>query len=239
MAAATFPEQIPDAARWADQHHYLSGEALSNAIMEDNVPWDPSVQALLPFPSVLDTMASNMGWTQDLGNAFLAQHEDVMDAVQRMRHHAYDYGYLRTNSDIFVAPGPFIEIRPVRAEFVVVPSYDPAVVFVRPRLGFVVGGAIRFGYGVTLGVAFRPWGWGLNRIAWDSHAVFINNVRWDRNWGNRAVYVHPYEVRHVVPAPRVEDRHELEQRSEKEREDERAGRARAEEHRDERRDDHH
>jgi hypothetical protein len=243
LAAASFPEQIPDAARWADQHHYLTGELLSRAISEDNLPWDPSVQALLPFPSVLGMMASDMPWTENLGNAFLAQHDDVMDAVQRMRHHAYDYGYLRTNPQIVVAGGPYIEIRPVRPEFVVVPAYDPAVVFVRPRFGFVVGGAIRFGYGVTVGAAFRPWGWGFNRIAWDSHAVFINNARWDRNWRNRRVYVHPYEVRHVVE-PRVEERHEVREQTVREREDERGGRARAEEHhidehkREEHRDDH-
>src|ERR1700676_4336354 len=97
LAAATFPDQIPDAARWADQHHYLTGDALANAIAGDRLPWDPSVQALLPFPSVLDMMASDMGWTSELGNAFLAQEPDVMDAVQRERHRAYDYGYLRSN----------------------------------------------------------------------------------------------------------------------------------------------
>jgi hypothetical protein len=208
LAAASFSDQIPDAAHWADQHRNVTGDALPRAISDDNLPWDPSVQALLPFPSVLGMMASDMPWTENLGNAFLSQHNDVMDAVQRMRHHAYEYGYLRTNPQIVVTGGPYIEIRPVRAEFLVVPAYDPAVVFVRPRLGFAVGGAIRFGFGVTVGAAFRPWGWGLNRIAWDSHAIFINNARWDRDWHNRAVYVHPYEIRHVV-APRVEERHEV------------------------------
>src|SRR5579864_2052727 len=57
LAAATFPDQIPDAAGWADQHHYLTGDALAEAIQADQLPWDPSVQALLPFPSVLDLMA--------------------------------------------------------------------------------------------------------------------------------------------------------------------------------------
>src|SRR6202020_3634041 len=83
FAAATFPDQIPDAAQWADQHHYLTGDALARAISDDHLPWDPSVQAMLPFPSVLDTMASDMAWTSELGNAFLAQQPDLMDAVQR------------------------------------------------------------------------------------------------------------------------------------------------------------
>ena len=88
LAGATFPDQIPDAAKWADEHHYLRGDDLARAISDDQLPWDPSVQALLPFPSVLDTMASDMNWTTDLGNAFLAQRQDVMDAVQRMRQKA-------------------------------------------------------------------------------------------------------------------------------------------------------
>jgi hypothetical protein len=49
FAAATFPDQVPDAAQWADQHHYLTGDALARAISDDHLPWDPSVQALLHF----------------------------------------------------------------------------------------------------------------------------------------------------------------------------------------------
>jgi len=100
LAAATFPDQIPDAARWSDEHHYLTGPALAQAITADQLPWDPSVQALLPFPSVLGMMASDMAWTQELGNAFLAQQPDVMDAVQQERHIAWNYGYLRTNPQV-------------------------------------------------------------------------------------------------------------------------------------------
>lgn len=89
LTAATFQDQIPDAARWSDEHHYLSGQQLSDAINQDQLPWDPSVLALLPFPSVLDMMANDMNWTNDLGNGVLAQRPDVMDAVQRERHRAY------------------------------------------------------------------------------------------------------------------------------------------------------
>ncbi len=89
FAAATYPDQIPDAARWADQHHYLTGQALADAIQADQLPWDPSVQALLPFPTVLQMMASDMPRTSAIGNAFLAQQQDVMDAVQMERRKAY------------------------------------------------------------------------------------------------------------------------------------------------------
>jgi hypothetical protein len=231
LAGATYPDQIPDAARWADQHHYLTGQALANAIQGDQLPWDPSVQALLPFPSVLGMMSSDMNWTTDLGNAFLAQQQDVMDAVQRERRKARDYGYLRSNGQIVVGGGPYITIMPVNPGYVVVPYYDPRIVFFAPRPGFFVGGGIRFGFGVTLGGFFRPWGWGYNRFDWGGHSVFINNTRWGRTWVNRGEYFHPYEgVHRFGPGDRVPERHELEERSERERVEERDGRREHEEH---------
>jgi Protein of unknown function (DUF3300) len=233
FAAATFPDQVPDAAQWADQHHYLTGDALAAAIAADRLPWDPSVQALLPFPSVLDMMASDMAWTQELGNAFLAQQPDVMDAVQTMRREAWNYGYLRTNPQIIVNNGPYIEILPANPAFIVLPYYDPLIVFAPPRPGFFVGGAIGFRFGITIGPAFRPWGWGVNRFAWNSHAVFINNARWDRTWANRRTYVHPYADvrRYPAAAARAPERHELRARTEHERQAARSGRERVEEHR--------
>ena len=231
LAAATYPDQIPDAARWGDQHHYLTGQALADAIQADQLPWDPSVQALLPFPSVLDMMASDINWTTDLGNAFLAQQQDVMDAVQRERRKARDFGYLRSNGQIIVGGGPYITIAPVNPGFVVVPYYDPRIVFFAPRPGFVVGGAIRFGFGVTIGGFFRPWGWGYDRFDWDRHAVIINNEPWRRGWGDRRAYVHPYPgVRRYAPAERAPERHELHERSERERAAPREGRRAPEEH---------
>lgn len=231
LAAATFPDQIPDAAGWADQHHYLSGQVLADAIQADQLPWDPSVQALLPFPSVLDMMASDMNWTTDLGNAFLAQQQDVMDAVQRERTKARDYGYLRSNAQILVSGGPYITVMPVNPGFIVVPYYDPVVVFYPPRRGFFVGGAIRFGFGVTIGGFFRPWGWGYDRFDWDRHVVVINNEPWRRTWINRREYAHPYPgVRRFPEGERAPERHELHERNERERAAPREGRSRVEEH---------
>jgi Protein of unknown function (DUF3300) len=238
LAAATYPDQIPEAAKWADQHHYLTGQALADAIQGDQLPWDPSVQALLPFPSVLGTMASDMNWTTDLGNAFLASQQDVMDAVQRERRKAEQYGYLRSNEQVVVGTGPYITIAPVDPGFVVVPYYDPGVVFFAPRPGFFVGGGIRFGFGVTIGGFFRPWGWGYGRFDWGARRVFINNAVWGRTWVNRRVYVHNYPgVRRFGPGPRAAaEQHELHERSEHERAAAREGHHVEEEHHHE---DHH
>jgi Protein of unknown function (DUF3300) len=208
LAAATFPDQIPDADMWAKQHKYLHGDELARAVADDHLPWDPSVQALLPFPAILHMMNSDPGWTQQLGDAFLSQRNDVMDAVQRMRQHAYDYGYLRTNSQLsVVVSGPrYIVINPVNPVLYYVPVYDPVVVFAPPRPGFVISGAIRFGAGFSLGAAFAPWGWGGARFGWTEHTVVINNHPWSRTYVNRGTYVHPYEkVPHYEPSKRVEN----------------------------------
>jgi len=225
MAAATYPDQIPDAANWADQHHYLTGQALADAIQADQLPWDPSVQALLPFPSVLEMMAGDMNWTTQLGDAFLSQQQDVMDAVQRQRHLANMYGYLRSNGQIVVNGGPYITITPVNPGYIVVPYYDPAVVFFAPRPGFFVRGAIRFGFGITIGGFFRPWGWGVSHFDWGGHSVFIGDARWGRTWVNRGAYVHPFPQVHRFDADRrAPEAHELYRRSEPERSAAREGR---------------
>jgi Protein of unknown function (DUF3300) len=230
LAAATYSDQIPDAAQWADDHHYLRGDELANAITADQLPYDPSVQALLPFPSVLEMMASDMDWTRALGDAFLAQQQDVMDAVQRERQKAKDYGYLRSNDQVVVSSGPYITIDPINPAFICVPAYDPLIVFAPPRPGYFVGGAIAFGFGINLGVAFAPWGWGVTHFDWGAHGVFIAGHPWGRTWANRAVYMHPYPagVHRWAPARRAES-HPLIRRDEAERRAAREGHARPEE----------
>ncbi len=212
LTASTFSNEIPEAATWAQQHSYIHGEDLARAIQEDQLPWDPSVIALLPFPQVLDTMARDMGWTQQLGNAVLAQRPDVMDAIQRMRQRAYDYGYLRSNEyeHVQVAGPGDIEVEPVNPGYYYVPYYDPYVVYARPRPGFFVGGAIRFGPGITIGAAFAPWGWGGVGFGWRDHSILVDRRPWGRTWVNRQVYVHPYAggAYRRYEGPRVE-RHEV------------------------------
>jgi Protein of unknown function (DUF3300) len=230
LAASTFPQDIPDAARWADEHHNLPGPQLTAAITEDRLPWDPSVQALLPFPSVLEMMAGAMPWTQELGDAFLAQRGDVMDAVQRQRQNAQRYGYLKSNAQVTVSSGPYIEILPIDPGFMCVPYYDPYLVFGPPPAGVLVGGAFGCGFGVRIGAWFGPWGWGTTHFVWGTHVVIINNAPWGRIWGNRGTYVHPYPGMPRHPAPRLPDRHVPIPRTPAERGAPRAGRMPTETH---------
>ena len=218
LAAATYSNEIPEAAAWANQHAYLHGDALAAAIQQDQLPWDPSVQSLLPFPQILNMMASDMNWTSAIGNAFLADSPGVMNAVQDRRQLAMQYGYLRSNGQVAVAnSGGYITLMPVNPAFIPVPVYNPGVVFLAPRPGFFVGGAITFG-GVSIGAAFAPWGWGHNYFDWGAHRVIINNHPWARTWVNRGAYVHPYEhVQRYAPGrPRVE-RHDPHERHDHER----------------------
>lgn len=48
------------------------------------------------FPSVLRYMSENLDWTQDLGDAMLAQQDEVMEAVQKLHNDAQDAGTLKT-----------------------------------------------------------------------------------------------------------------------------------------------
>lgn len=211
LTASTYSNQIPEAADYAGHHRYLTGDQLAAAISQDNLPWDPSVIALIPFPSVLDMMASDMSWTQQLGDAVLADRASVMDAVQALRRRALDYGYLRSNQNIRVVGEDYIQILPADPGVMFVPRYDPYVVYQRPRPGFYIGGAISFGPRVFLGGTFAPWGWREPAFGWRDHSIIIDRRPWERNWNSRDTYVHPYATpyrRPVYPGGRYEERHE-------------------------------
>ena len=91
--SATYPLEIVQAARWVKKNEALKGEALDAALRDQ--PWDPSVKTLVLFPTVLQRMNDNLDWTQDLGDAFLAQEQEVMDTVQRLRQEAQKTGALK------------------------------------------------------------------------------------------------------------------------------------------------
>lgn len=193
LTASTYSEDIEDAADWAEYNSdYLSNPyEFADIIESSSFYWDSSIQALLPFPSVLRMMADDIYWTQQLGNAVLADRNAVMDSVQRLRRRAYDYGYLRTGTQIKVVRySSYIVINPAVESYIVVPRYNPRVVYVEPVPGYATARAITFATGVTLGATFAPWGWGRSRIVWNEYNFYLNNYRWERNWRNRRTYRH-------------------------------------------------
>src|SRR5271170_7701563 len=124
LAASTFPEQVVEADRWVQAHPDLKGDALGQAA--DQQPWDPSVKALVAFPSVLGNMDKNLTWTSSLGDAYYNQQSELMDAVQVMRQKAQQAGNLKTTPQQTVKTDDSnIVIEPADPQIVYVPAYDP------------------------------------------------------------------------------------------------------------------
>ena len=183
LAASTYPIEIMQLGQWLEKNKDLKDQALADAVAKQ--PWDPSVQAMAAFPEVAGRMAGNIQWTSDMGNAFLAQQEDVMDAVQRMRAKAESKGALKTSEQQkvetkTVGGEEVIVVEQANPSTVYVPSYDPAVVYGEPAYpyptytypGYVAGGALAFGGALALGAAWgNNWGWG---CGWDNGNIDVN-----------------------------------------------------------------
>jgi hypothetical protein len=133
LAASTYPLEVIQLKQWLDEHKKLKDRALIEAVAQQN--WDPSVQALAVFPVVVNKLANKIQWTTDLGNAFLAQESDVMDAVQRLRAKAQENGALKSNDKQKVATETrrngeqAITIEPARRDVVYVPTYNTEYVY--------------------------------------------------------------------------------------------------------------
>ena len=204
LVASTYPLEIVEATRWLGQNSNLQGKALVDAAAKK--PWDASVQALVVLPDLLKRLNQDINWTSDLGNAFLAQQEGVMEAVQRMRQRAQANGVLQSNtqqqlSTTTQSGNTYIEIQPASPEVVYLPEYNPVAVWGQPAdypyppiyyppvpsTGAVIAAsAISFGIGVAVGAIWSGgwggWGWG---CGWGRNNVVINNNFISRNNFNR------------------------------------------------------
>ena len=182
--------------QWLEKNKDLKDKALADAVKKQE--WDPSIQAMATLPEVVKQMAENIKWTTDLGNAFLAQQGDVMDAVQRMRKKANDSGNLKSTEQQkvetkVVESKQVIVIEQASPQVVYVPSYNPTVVYgapvypyppiAYPPPGYYAAGmAISFGVGMAMGAAWgggwgynNNWGGGNNNININSNNTFVNN----------------------------------------------------------------
>jgi len=185
LAASTYPLEVVEAAQWLRQNGSLQGQQLVDAARQQN--WDPSVQALVVFPDVLNRLNSDIRWTTDLGNAFLAQQADVMSAVQNMRAQARAAGKLNSNAQETVTTQTqgdqsAIDIQPADPQVVYVPSYNPEYIWGPPAYGYYpplyypAGFGFGFGPGIYIGgffggLGWGGWGWGCN---WFGGSIFVN-----------------------------------------------------------------
>jgi len=210
LVASTNPLELVQAEQWLQRQPGLNGSELTQAAQQQN--WDPSVQALLMFPDVLERLNGDIQWTTSLGHAFLAQQPDVMNAIQRMRLSAQQSGKLVSTSLQQVlttteAGETFVTIAPVNPDVIYVPVYDPewfwgpAVYYTyphwyfrpRPGLSFGLGIPIRSFFGTGWG-GWTNWGWYPH---WGSRTIVVNNRFIDRYHFNSPRLA----VRHVGPSP--------------------------------------
>ena len=128
LIASTYPLEVVQAERWMKQNKKLKGDAMKGAL--EKQPWDKSVKAIVSFPEVLTMMSEKLDWTQQLGDAFLAQQKDVMDTVQGLRGKALKAGNLKSTKEQEVKKeGDIIIIQPTNPQVVYVPTYSTTVVY--------------------------------------------------------------------------------------------------------------
>lgn len=195
LVASTYPLELVQLQQWLDKTgKMLNEKAVTEAVQKEN--WDPSVQAMAVLPAVVKRLVENIKWTQDLGNAFLAQQSDVMDAVQRMRVKAKDVGKLQSSEQIKVESQQVesktvVVIEQASPEVVYVPSYDPAwiwgaMAYPYPPFygGYIGGAAIWWGAGIAIGGIWGGGGWGWG-AGWGNNNININvNNRFVNHYNN-------------------------------------------------------
>jgi hypothetical protein len=182
LIASTYPLEVVEADRWRRQQKDIKDDALDEALEQKD--WDPSVEAMTHFPDLLKRMSDNLDWTKDVGDAFLGQQDDVLDAVQRMRRRAAEAGTLQTTKEqTVIREKETIRIEPADPEVVYVPQYAPSTVYggyapaapVYPAVyGYSPGAMaatslLSFGLGVGVGALIS------DGCDWDDHDVYVNN----------------------------------------------------------------
>jgi hypothetical protein len=192
LTAATYPVEVDSAAQWLNNPGAgaLTDGALVTAMA--GTGWDPSVQSLVPFRPVLVMMDQQLAWTQAIGNAFLAQPQDVMASIQRLRRAALAAGALASSPYQTVTDdGTYITITPTQPQMLYVPVYSPAAVYgVWPYPGYqpdyfgpppglsaqYAAGAL--GFSVGFGIVDLLWDWG--NWDWRDHDVRVDPGRFNR-----------------------------------------------------------
>jgi hypothetical protein len=185
LVASTYPLELVQLQQWLGKHKDLKDKALADAVAKQ--PWDASIQSMAATPEVVKRLADDVQWTTDLGNAFLSQQSDVMDAVQRLRKKAKDKGALESNEQQKVETKTVDEktviiVQSANPEVIYVPSYSPTVVYGAPIYPYPpiyyppypAGAAfVSFSIGVMWGAAI--WGGSCCGCGWGgSNNVNIN-----------------------------------------------------------------
>jgi hypothetical protein len=180
LMASTYPIEVVEADRWVKKNPDLKDERLDDAL--EGMDWDPSVKALCHFPTVLAMMSERIGETTNIGNAFLAQQEDVMAMVQELRARAYEQGNLKSSDkQKVVVEKETIIIEPVDPRVIYVPYYDPLYIYgpwwypaYPPYFwgpgGVTIGVGISYWPGFFFSFSFGSWCY----FDWPHHYIYID-----------------------------------------------------------------
>jgi len=211
LMAATYPVEVVQAARFVQANPTLRDSWLGAALRYQN--WDDSVKALVSFPQILAMMDGKLDWTQRLGDAFLAQQQGLMDAVQMLRARAQAQGTLTSSpQQVVTVQAPYICIQPASPQVIYVPVYNPLIVYgpwpypahqpyyYRP-VGWPVATGF-FGFGGGIFVGFGLWG----TFDWHRHVVFVDVARYRRFTEVVNVEGRRGEIEHGRIGPREGDR---------------------------------
>lgn len=179
LTAATYPLDVVKADRFLAQSGALSDAERSDAVSAKD--WDESVRQLAAgFPTVITRMAAHIDWTEQVGEALLAQTDDVLDSIQRLRTVAEANGYLESNAaQIVEVTDAAISIAPANPEVIYVPTYEPSVVYttVAPATPYYVSDDDDWEDALTAGAIFF------------GSAILIDEIfdddDWDGYWGGR------------------------------------------------------
>jgi hypothetical protein len=167
LPASAYPLEIAQAARFVKDTNHLA------QLTEQ--PWDDKVKAVAQYPEVIAKMDADLAWTTKLGQAFVNQPMDLMNAIQALRGKAQANGALKTtpqqvvnatnaavermyDGKVVYVTNTVIEIQPASTNVVYVPTYNPSTIYVDDNDGVeaVVG------FGVALGMT----------------AIIANNCDW-------------------------------------------------------------
>ena len=124
LPASTFPLEIVQAARYLERHKV-------DPSLQPDDDWDESIIALLNYPEVVNMMNDDLDWTWKLGEAVIAQQNELIVAVEAFRDRAFAAGNLKTDAYQTVSNiDGVIEIEPVNDDVIYVPYYEPERVVV-------------------------------------------------------------------------------------------------------------
>lgn len=181
LMASTYPLEVVEAARWSKENPKVTGEALSDAMAEKS--WDPSIKSMTTFPQVLEMMNEDLAWLQQLGDAFLAQQKDVLDAVQRLRKRADEAGNLKSTNEQVVEKQEVDTDAGTKETVIIVEQSDPTVIYVPAYNPTIVYGV--WPYPTYPPYYYYPPGYAARGVFWFSAGVIVGNSLWGNcRWGH-------------------------------------------------------